>query len=146
MSRDPGVWVAALSTIAVFTFLYKENPLYLAIENSYVGLAAGYYLVLAAGNLNIKVFQPVAKGGMLPLIPLAVGLLLFTRFAPKYAYWNRYPIAIMAGVGTGLTVRGTVVADIVKQVAAAVRPITSVNALIVILGAIGVISYFLLHD
>ncbi len=142
MSRNPGVWVAALSTIAVFTFLYKENPLYRAIEHSFVGLAAGYGLVLGFSNLSIKVFEPAVKGKLLPLLPFCIGMLLFTRYTPKYSYLNRYPIAVMTGVGTGLTVRGAVVSDILRQVQAAIVPVKNWNTLIVIVGTIGVIAYF----
>ena len=142
MSTDIGVWISALSTIAVFTFLFKDNPVYQAIEQSFVGLAAGYGLVLGFDNLLIKVFQPASEGKFLFLLPFCVGMLLFTRYVPKYSYLSRYPIAIMTGVGTGLTVRGAVVSDILRQVSAAIVPIKSLNGLIVILGTIGVISYF----
>jgi len=40
-----GIWAAALLTLAIFSFLYKENPIYRFAEHLLVGVSAGYYLV-----------------------------------------------------------------------------------------------------
>ena len=33
MSTDPGIWVAAILTLAVFSFLYRENPVFRFAEH-----------------------------------------------------------------------------------------------------------------
>jgi len=40
---------AALLTLFVFSFLYKDNPLYKFAEHLFVGVSAGYYIVLTSG-------------------------------------------------------------------------------------------------
>lgn len=42
------IWntIAAFFTIAAFSFLYKDNPLYKIAESIVVGVAAGYFTVL----------------------------------------------------------------------------------------------------
>lgn len=42
------IWntIAAFFTIAIFSFLYKDNPLYKVAESIVVGVAAGYFTVL----------------------------------------------------------------------------------------------------
>ena len=43
-----GIWIAAALTFCIFSFLYKDNPFYKFAEHLFVGLAAGYGLVIQA--------------------------------------------------------------------------------------------------
>ena len=36
-----GAWVAAFLTLAIFSFLYKDNPFYKIAEHIFVGISAG---------------------------------------------------------------------------------------------------------
>jgi len=38
-----GAWVAAFFTLAIFSFLYKDNPFYKIAEHIFVGISAGYW-------------------------------------------------------------------------------------------------------
>ena len=42
-----GVWIAAFLTLAIFSFLFDDNPLYKAAEHLFAGVSAGYGVVLA---------------------------------------------------------------------------------------------------
>lgn len=46
MPRTIGLWIAALFTLGIFSFLYKDNPFYRFAEHAYVGISAGYMMVL----------------------------------------------------------------------------------------------------
>lgn len=52
ISTDLGVWIAAIATIGILSFAFKDNPLYRLVENVYVGVSAGHALVL--GWINIR--------------------------------------------------------------------------------------------
>ena len=54
MSIDAGTWVAALLTLALFSFLYKENPVFRFAEHLLVGVSAGYYLAQYFATSLIK--------------------------------------------------------------------------------------------
>lgn len=45
--RSIGLWVAALLTLAVFSFLAGDNPAYKLAESVFVGVSAGYAMVAA---------------------------------------------------------------------------------------------------
>ena len=45
-SRTIGLWVAALCTRAIFSFLYGDNPLYKLAEAVFVGSSAGYAMAI----------------------------------------------------------------------------------------------------
>ena len=46
ISQAWGVWIAALLTLFIFSFLYKDNPFYKFAEHLFVGISAGYYVIL----------------------------------------------------------------------------------------------------
>ena len=42
-----GVWVAALLTLCIYSFLYRDNPFYRFAEHLFVGISVGYGIVLS---------------------------------------------------------------------------------------------------
>ena len=144
MSTDPGVWVAAILTIFVYSYLYKENLFYQLTEHLYVGVAAGYTVVIAYTNLQSSVWQPLtAKGDYLVLVPSLLGLMLFAPFISNSLRWvKRLPIAVIIGIGTALTLRATVIAQFTAQLKATIIPLTSIDSVIIVLGTLATLSYF----
>ncbi len=45
-THDVGIWIGALLTLCIFSFLYRDNPLYKFAEHLFVGVSAGYFIVL----------------------------------------------------------------------------------------------------
>ena len=39
-----GAWIAVFLTLAIFSFLYKDNPFYKIAEHLFVGVSAGYWM------------------------------------------------------------------------------------------------------
>jgi len=39
-----GIWLGALLTLCIFSFLYKDNPFYKFAEHMFVGVSAGYWM------------------------------------------------------------------------------------------------------
>ncbi|MEZ4397200.1 MAG: hypothetical protein R3C71_09840 [Candidatus Krumholzibacteriia bacterium] len=50
MLESLGVWCAALLTLAIFSFLYKDNPFYKFAEHLFTGVSAAYWMVVAFWN------------------------------------------------------------------------------------------------
>ncbi len=143
MSTNLGVWVAALLTLAAYSFLYKENRFYRAAEHIYVGAGAGYSLVMGYTNVLNKAWNPlVNKGQVLMVLPMVLGLLLFTRFTKNYRWMARVPLALLVGMGAAIALRGSVEAQFISQVRATMVPLTNINNLILVTGVAGVLCYF----
>jgi len=144
MSTDPGVWVASILTIFVYSYLYKENLFYQLTEHLYVGVAAGYTVVIAYSNLKSSVWQPLtAKGDYLVLVPTILGLMLFVPFISNSLKWvKRIPIAVIIGIGTALTLRATVIAQFTAQLKASITTLTSIDSVFVLVGTLATLSYF----
>ncbi len=144
MSANFTVWIGALFTIAAFSYLFKENKFYKAAEHIYVGVAAGYSIVMGYTNIVSKVYKPVLeKGQVVLLLPFVIGLLLFAPYAgDRYRWMRRIPLAFITGVGAGLSIRAAVENQLVKQVAATVLALNKIDNIIIVLGVSCVIAYF----
>jgi hypothetical protein len=106
---------AAFLTLATFSFLYKDNPFYKFAEHLVVGVSAGYFvIILWHNNLVPNLFGRLADGHWYALwldsskpwyvVPLILGLLMFTRFNKKWTWVSRYPMALYIGISAGLAV------------------------------------------
>lgn len=143
MSTDIRVWVAALLTLALYSFLYKENPFYRFAEHLFLGLGAGHAIAMGFNNVRDMGLKPLAAGKMIYLIPLVFGILMFARLVKQYSWLSRYPIAILVGIGSGMALRGIPTSQIVVQLRASFVPLNSFNNVIMTLGVLGTLAYFL---
>src|SRR2546427_8330412 len=130
VSPDIGVWISALLTLGIFSFLYKDNPAYKLCEHLFVGVSAGYYVVLnyfsvVRPNLLDPLVQGDGHGGrdFFLLVPLVLGILLFSRFFPKGDWLSRWSIALSLGVYPALRITGFGQGDFVEQIHGTMLPL-----------------------
>lgn len=142
MSSDPKIWLAAFVTLAMFSFLYKENPVYRFAEHLYVGVAAGNAIVMGWANVRDKGFAALAQGQLITIIPIILGVLVFARFVSRSAWLARYPVAVLVGTGTGLVLRSAPATQILAQVKATFLSLDALNNWIILVGVVGTIVYF----
>lgn len=76
--RTMGIWLAAFFTLAIFSFLYRDNPLFRVAEHAFVGVSAAYWMVVAfwaaaVPNLLAPLFPRWVKLHLLPGLELAGG-------------------------------------------------------------------------
>ncbi len=126
LSTDLGVWIAALLTLGILSFLYKDNPAYKLCEHLFVGVSAGYYVVLnyfsvVKPNLLDKLFGPGPD--LFLIVPLVLGILLFSRFFPKGDWLSRWSIALILGVYPALRITGFGQGDFVEQIHGTMLPL-----------------------
>lgn len=158
MTPDPiGATLAGLLTLAIFSFLIKDNPIYKFAEHLFVGIAAGYYVALQyqtvfrpnlweplTGDTNWNLFA----GNPIYFVPLILGVLLFTRLLPSGQWLSRWSIGVMVGAYSGLQLIGFAQGDLVEQVRANLLPLntdslaTNVNNLLLIVGVLTTLVYF----
>ena len=137
-----GTWLAALGTLGLMSFTIKENPFYRFVEHIYVGIGAAHSVVMGWESLKTTAFTPIVAGDYVKLVPVLIGLVLYTRFVKGAVWMSRYPLAILVGIGTGLTIKGTIGAQIIDQIKATVVPLNSINNIIIVLGVISVLMFF----
>ena len=99
-------------TLAIFSFLYKDNPFYKFAEHLVVGVSAGYFVIILWHNgLNPNLFQRLKDGDWFLLwlnsskpwylIPTLLGVLMWTRFSKDYSWVSRWPMALYIGISAG---------------------------------------------
>ena len=117
ISGDPWVWIAALLSLAIFSFLYKDNPFYRFAEHIFVGVANGWAVTFYWHNILIpSLIDPLFRQGqLLFIIPFVVGMLYLTRFIPRVSWLVRIPIGISMGYYVGASIPADVQAYIIKQ-------------------------------
>ena len=171
LSPDLSVWLGALLTLCIFSFLYKDNPFYRFAEHLFVGVSAGYYIILNFWTVIVpNLWEPFTKTvgnatgtagvGSLFLprlgdyriflaVPGILGLLLFTRLFGKIGWMSRWALAVIIGVYAGIRTTGAAQADFVAQVEGSLKPLwiagdigASVNAIIFTVGIITSLLFF----
>ena len=152
LATDPWVWIAAILTLAVFSFLYRENPFYRFAEHLFVGVANGYAITFYWHRVLVpSLITPVGHGERLWLIAVAiVGALYFTRFIPKVSWLVRIPIAVVLGYSSGAYIPRAIDAEILQQLKATIVTRASFAgnwqaglwAIVILLGVIATVTYF----
>ena len=158
-----GAWIATGLTLFIFSFLYKDNPLFKLAEHLYVGVSVGYTIVKAYDTVIVHlIVKPIFEQGEFTLlIPVGIGLLMLTRYVPRAAWMSRYAFAFIVGIGSGLAIPRTISSFILKQIEDTVRPLlaladgntvtftinllnptSNLNAVIILIGVISVLFYF----
>lgn len=116
LAHDPWIWIGALLTLEIFSFLYRDNPFYKTAEHIFVGVANGYAVTFYWHRILWPVlFQPLFRGRLVLIIFLILGLLYFTRFIPRISWLVRIPIGITIGYYTGLSIPAGIEGSIIKQ-------------------------------
>ena len=125
-----GTLIGIALTLCVFSFLYKDNPFYTFAEHLFVGLAAGYSLIVTIEDgfigtiwqlLELSINQGKTTEMMIILVAICTGLLFFTQFIPDVSWLVRIPFAITIGYGAGLAIPATVEQDIFKHIYSTIR-------------------------
>ncbi len=156
MGETIGIFIAAGLTLCIYSFLYKDNPFYKFAEHLFVGVAAGYTIVIAWHQTVVRlIWAPIKTGGfidiVLVIIPTAIGLLMFSLFVPKQRWLIRWPLAFMIGTGAGASIPLTMQSYIFRQSEATLRLfadagsmsfVTAVNSIIIAIGVLCVLIYF----
>ena len=157
-----GGWVAAGLTLFIFSFLYKDNPLFKLAEHLYVGVSLGYVIVKSYELVFRLVINPIAdEGEWLRLIPVGIGTLMLARYVPKIAWLSRIAFAFVVGFGSGVAIPRIISSFVLKQVEDTVRPLVSVveggalrptfdlldpnsslNSVVILIGVVSVLFYF----
>lgn len=149
MSGDVGIWVAGILTLAIFSFLYKDNPFFKFAEHLLVGVSAGYYLVQYCFSAAWKkLIVPVADGQWWLIFGGILGLMMFTRLWRKTEWVSRYPVAFYVAAWAGYVVPSYIQVRILQQAESTMFDPTGVSIAqaislsILLIGVVATLIYF----
>ena len=152
INTDIWVLIAVFFTLSVYTFLWKDNPLYKFAESVTVGIGMGFALV-QWWNLSVvdRFWVPLTTrgaAGYVLIIPAIMGLMMVTRIIPRFAWMSRYALAFTIGAGSGMVLPRAIQASVLQQLYATMLPINiswtgiMVNLFIVVGVLAGLIYFF----
>lgn len=145
MALFENISILLTATIMAMTlsFLIKENPLYKFSEAVLIGTSAGYYAITGIRSVWKTSLVTLVQGDIIQIIPIALLLLLFTTFIPRWSWLTRIPTVIILMVGLTVTAVGAVPGVFVKQTISTFYSLTDIQGLIIAIGVITVLFYFI---
>jgi hypothetical protein len=155
-AKGLGIITAVALTLAMYSFLYKDNPVFKITENLFVGVAMGYWIIITWFNilkpdvyeqLIVPLFKDTGNAPQyIVIIPTILGVFMLLRFSNKLSWLSRWSFAFVVGLGAGITIPNFIHAFILKQLTfdsliAASLP-DSINNFLILLGVVSVLIYF----
>lgn len=153
-----GIITAVAITLAMYSFLYKDNPVFKIAENLFVGVAMGYSIIIVWFNilkpdvfeaLIVPMFKDTEIGPQYSVIvPTLLGLFMFLRFSSKLSWLSRWSFAFIVGMGSGIAIPNFINAILLRQIEPMFAPLYTgsfwgtVNTLLVLVGVVSVLFYF----
>ena len=158
------LFLGGIATLAIYSVLYRENPVYRMAEHILLGLATGYIVVQAwTDAISTYWFDPVFKEGKwLWLWLLPVALMAFFIFNKKIGWMSRIPLVILSGFVAGQQFQAFA-GQYFRQISDSFKPLRptmmslsnpnpspdtlsisgAINNLIFVVALLAVLSYFL---
>ena len=145
-----GAWVCAGLTLFLYSFLYRDNPLFKIAEHLYLGAGMGWLFQLTLFNVwKLKIWQPLCAGDLSPVLPALLGISLVAQRFQRFAWLSRYGFAFLMGYGAGLAVPTAIASNFLSQLHGTIEPFASgasgaalLNAALVAFGLLCVLCRF----
>lgn len=118
------IWLGAIVTLALYSVLYRENPVYRFAEHVFLGLAIGYGLyVVWRDVLFPQWYRPLFREHYWAwILALVAGAMYYTIYSKRLAWMSRLVMVTMMGLAAGLAFRkfyGTYI----PQIGASFKPL-----------------------
>lgn len=132
--------MGGICTLAIFSFLVKENPFYRLFEHIFIGIAAGLGAILGIRHflwpqilvplfgLDIITFPDGSQSKeynpmvLLYIAPLMFGSLYYFIYSKKYNWLAKLVIGFSLGVSAGLSFKGFF-AEMLPQLSSSFKPL-----------------------
>ena len=144
------LWIEAFVILALFSFMYKDNPFYKVAEHVFAGLSAGYFVGLMWDTVVIQqLWDPMWGGKWWLFIPGILGLLMYTRFFPRLSWISRTSLAFVMAVTAGVFLTSQLNGLVLPQMQDTMRSLSGQDgfgatmlAIIIVAGVISTLAYF----
>lgn len=158
MMEQIGILLAGLFTLALFSFLYKDNPFYRLAEHIFAGLSAGYYFGLIYHSVILQqLVEPIGEHfdalssadtgfHVMKIIFLIfaglMGVMMFGRLFPKLTWFSRFPLAFVMGNTAGIFLMSQLHGIVLPQMSATFVDLANPLSIVIFIGVITTLIYF----
>ena len=165
MTHPLAVWIGAIVTLAVFSYLAKDNPFYRIVQHAALGVSVGIGLVVAWQQVLEPMWWSHVIGafrgrepwtGALWLLALVPGSLWYFQLSKKLFWVSTLISGLFIGVAAGIAFKSQMLL-ILPQIGASIKPVnpfagpggltwgsvaSCLNNLLVLAGLLTTLLYF----
>lgn len=136
-------------TLAIFSYLLGDNPLYRIALHIFIGATVGYATLITVHQVLIpRLVAPLTSGNIPVMIFASVPLVLFIflalKLSPRLSAGGNITIAFMLSVGTAVAIAGALRATLLPQISATWLALNDspVDNVIMVIGTLTTLLYF----
>lgn len=156
-----GVWLAALLTILVFTYLVRDTFLFRIASSLLVGTAIGFVSAVVIRNVFMPLMARLVDeifdlpdswlALLIDVLPVVLGISLFAKLTPNFrsTTFSNLGMAFLFGIGAALAIGGALSGVFVPQLTATMVSVAPqgasldwINALLIVIGTLGAFLAF----
>ncbi|MCK4580604.1 MAG: hypothetical protein KAU10_04575, partial [Dehalococcoidia bacterium] len=115
MASVIGGLIGTLFIIATMSMLWKDNVFFRFGQAAVMGASIAHYTFMNFQSVHNNAIKPILAGNVLFIIPVVLGLLMYSRLSSDLAWLAKYPTSVLVGVGTGVMIAGTLRGQIIDQ-------------------------------
>ena len=144
------LWLMAFLTLALFSFLYRDNPIYKVVEHVYAGITVGYQIGLIWNSIILQqVWAEVLAEHWWRLIPAGLGLLMLCRLSSRLSWLSRTSLAFVMGTTAGIALIAELHGSVLPQMQDTMVPLNggdgfgaTLLSIVVVVGVLSTLVYF----
>jgi hypothetical protein len=156
-----GIWLAALLTILVFTYLVRDTFLFRIASSLLVGTAIGFICAVVIRNVFLPLIPRLVDdlfglpaswlAFVIDVLPVVLGVSLFAKLTPNFrsTTFSNLGLAYLFGIGAALAIGGALSGALVPQLTATMISLAPqseslgwINSLLIVIGTLGAFLAF----
>jgi hypothetical protein len=144
MTSVIGGFIGTLFIISVMSMLWKDNVFFRFGQAAIMGATVAHYTFMNFQSVHNNAIKPIMAGNLLFIVPLVLGLLMYSRLRSDVSWLAKYPTSVLVGAGTGVMIAGTLRGQIIDQVKQTVLDaFTGFNGILIFIGVVTAFSFFI---
>ncbi|HAH87485.1 MAG TPA: hypothetical protein DCL60_08960 [Armatimonadetes bacterium] len=145
-----GIWLAAFGTLAIYSILYKENPVYRMAEHIFIGAAAGYGVYVTWSQILKPLWwDKITSGQWYWVFALVAGSMFYFIYSQRHLWISRLIFGALLGLISGTVFKGFAGVNM-DRIYASFKPVAghgmtaaqSLNNILFIFVLLTVMAYF----
>lgn len=139
----------AAMVLATWSYLYKENIFSRTAATIIIAVSTFHHFMRNMFQAYDRAVVPILEDGKyLNIIPIFLGLLLYTRLSRQYSWLSSYSFSLTLGMGTGAVLSTQFSANVLRLIADATEapwtnPWGMLSGILVFIGSLLALTYWI---
>lgn len=127
-----------------WSIMYKENFWYRIAEDLTIGVMGGYIMARLTLNTVDNFISPMFSGEFINIIPIVLGLMMWTQLSKGYRWIARTPLSFVTGIGAAIALKGAIYGNILVPIISIATPPTGsmIDHIVAAIATITTVAFF----